>query len=79
MSETTFRYFETGSTDPYYNLAFEEYVFDHFEEGDILILWQNDNTVVIGKNQITAQQVNAPFIEAHKVTVVRRVTGGGAV
>jgi len=79
MSETTFRYFETGSTDPYYNLAFEEYVFDHFEEGDILILWQNDNTVVIGKNQITAQQVNAPFIEAHKVNVVRRMTGGGAV
>ena len=79
MSETTFRYFETGSTDPYYNLAFEEYVFDHFEEGDILILWQNDNTVVIGKNQITAQQVNAPFIEEHKVNVVRRMTGGGAV
>ena len=79
MSETTFRYFETGSTDPYYNLAFEEYIFDHYTEGDDLILWQNDNTVVIGKNQITAQQVNAPFIEAHGVNVVRRMTGGGAV
>ncbi len=79
MGKTHFRYFETGSTDPYYNLAFEEYLFDHFLQDSILMLWQNDRTVVIGRNQITQQQVNIPFIEAHRINVVRRMTGGGAV
>ena len=76
---TGFLYFETGSTDPYYNLAFEDYIFENYRTGDILILWQNDNTVVIGKNQITDQQINREFIEEHHVNVVRRMTGGGAV
>ncbi len=72
-------YFETGSTDPYYNLAFEEVVFETCREGDSLILWQNANTIVIGQNQITEQQINRPFVEAADVNVVRRMTGGGAV
>ena len=48
-------YIETGSTDPCYNLAFEEYVLKNRTEGDWLMLWQNDNTVVVGLNQ-TAQE-----------------------
>ena len=46
-------YFETQSTDPAYNLAFEEYILTHFREGNILILWQNENAVIIGRNQNT--------------------------
>lgn len=72
-------YLETGSTDPAYNLAFEEYVLTHRRDGDYLILWQNDNTVVIGQNQNTAAEINRAFVEEHGVHVVRRTTGGGAV
>ena len=72
-------YLETGSTDPAYNLAFEEYVLTHRMDGDYLILWQNDNTVVVGQNQNTAAEINHAFVEAHGVHVVRRTTGGGAV
>lgn len=72
-------YLETGSTDPCFNLAFEEYVLEHRREGDWLILWQNANTVVVGLNQNTAEEINADFVAAHGVTVVRRMTGGGAV
>ena len=72
-------YLETGSTDPAYNLAFEEYVLTHRMDGDYLILWQNDNTVVVGQNQNTAAEINRAFVEAHGVHVVRRTTGGGAV
>ena len=46
-------YLETGSTDPYYNLAYEEWVLTHLTEGEYLILWQNDNAVIIGKYQNT--------------------------
>lgn len=72
-------YLETKSTDPYYNLAFEEYVLTHRTEGDYLLLWQNDNTVVVGRNQNTAEEINADFVEKYRINVVRRSTGGGAV
>ena len=72
-------YLETGSTDPFYNLAFEEYVLTHRQEGDYLLLWQNNNAIVIGQNQNTEAEINRAFVEAHKIHVVRRSTGGGAV
>ena len=78
MSRTTF-YLETGSTDPRYNLAFEEYVLTHRTEGDYLLLWQNDNTIVIGQNQNAEAEINRSFVEEHHICVVRRMTGGGAV
>ena len=72
-------YIETGSYDPCYNLAFEEYLLKNKTDGDWLMLWQNANTVVIGLNQNTAEEINAAFVDAHGITVVRRTTGGGAV
>ena len=73
------RYLETGSTDAAYNLAFEQYVLENVTRGNVLILWQNDNTVVIGQNQNAAQEVNLPFVRENGIRVVRRLTGGGAV
>ena len=70
---------ETGSTDPAYNLAFEEYILNHRLKGDYLLLWQNDNAVIIGQNQNTSEEINEDFIREHKIRVVRRMTGGGAV
>lgn len=73
------KYLETNSVDPYYNLAYEEWVLTHFTEGEYLILWQNDNTIVIGCNQNTLEEINAAFVREHNINVVRRTTGGGAV
>ena len=74
-----FRYLETGSLDPCYNLALEQYILENRREGDWLLLWQNANTVVIGLNQNAAEEINRNFVEEHGITVVRRMTGGGAV
>ena len=49
------------SSDAYYNLAAEEYLIDHFDE-DIVMLWRNDNTVVIGKNQNTIEEINKEYM-----------------
>ena len=72
-------YLETGSQDPFYNLAFEEYVLAHRREGEYLLLWQNDNTIVIGQNQNAEAEINRAFVEKHGIHIVRRTTGGGAV
>lgn len=72
-------YLETHSTDPYYNLAFEEYILQNHMEGDFLLLWQNENTIVVGQNQNTEAEINHAFVKAHGIHVVRRTTGGGAV
>ena len=72
-------YLETGSLDPAYNLAFEEYVLTRRLTGEYLILWQNDSTVVIGRNQNAEEEINRAFVERHHVRVIRRETGGGAV
>ena len=72
-------YLETGSVDPAYNLAFEEYVLQNLRQGDILILWQNANSVIVGRNQNAEAEINRAFVEEHGIKVVRRNTGGGAV
>ena len=72
-------YLETGSQDPFYNLAFEETVLRSRRSGEYLLLWQNDNTIVIGQNQNAEGEINRAFVEAHLIHVVRRTTGGGAV
>ena len=59
-------YIESDSKDPYFNLALEEYVFEKMDrEQEYFMLWQNDNTIVVGKYQNTAQEINpeeAPYI-----------------
>ena len=72
-------YMETGSQDPAFNLAFEESVLTNRREGSYLLLWQNDNTIVIGQNQNAEAEINRTFVEEHGIHVVRRTTGGGAV
>ena len=73
------QYLETGSQNPFYNLAFEEFVLKCRTEGNYLLLWQNDNTIVVGQNQNAEAEINRSFVEEHGIRVVRRTTGGGAV
>lgn len=74
------KYIESTSTNPYFNLALEEYVFDKLPKGDsYFMLWQNANTIVIGKYQNTAEEINQTYVEENNIKVVRRLSGGGAV
>jgi len=72
------KFIRLESKDPYYNLAVEEYLFENIDE-DIFMLWQNDKTVVIGKNQNAYAEVNLPFAKENNIHIARRITGGGAV
>lgn len=71
---------ENPSTDPPFNLAFEEYVHRRLPtENDYLVLWQNAPAVIVGRFQNTIEEVNQDYVDGHGVAVVRRRSGGGAV
>ena len=73
-------YLDLYTTDPAFNLAAEEYVFDYLPKDRMYVmLWQNDNAIIIGKHQNTYAEINTPFVAEHGIKVVRRLSGGGAV
>jgi lipoate-protein ligase A len=71
-------YIVDHSTDPWWNLAAEEYLFKNFRE-PVFRLWQNENAIIIGLHQNAYAEINRDFVRANNIKVVRRMTGGGAV
>lgn len=74
------RYLINKRTNPYMNLALDEYAMEHIDVGeDYFFLWQNEPSIIIGKNQNAVEEVNQAFVDERKIHVARRVSGGGAV
>ena len=74
------RAIQSPSTDPRFNLALEQYIFDQMPRNrSYLMLWRNDRTIVVGKHQDTFAEINADYVRANQIQVVRRLSGGGAV
>jgi lipoate-protein ligase A len=77
MSETII--FKSNSFDPWYNLAVEEFLLDTVRDQFILYLWQNRDTIVIGKNQNPWKECRAGMLEKDSGYLARRLSGGGTV
>lgn len=73
-------YIPNDSVNPYYNLAFEEYVLRNLDpEEDYVLLWRNSPAIIVGKFQNTIEEINTRFVKEKDIKVVRRMSGGGAV
>ena len=73
-------YIESPATNPHFNLALEQFVFDRLDKRhNYFMLWRNDNAIIVGKHQNTVAEINAPYVKEHNIRVVRRLSGGGAV
>jgi len=68
----------SNSTDPFFNLAADEYLLKNSRE-DYLILGINDRCAVIGKHQAAHRETDTRFIQENDIPVVRRISGGGTV
>jgi lipoate---protein ligase len=67
-------------TNPYLNLAYEDWMMDQIKDDEILFyLWQNQHTVVIGKNQNAFKECKVAELESDGGKLARRSSGGGAV
>lgn len=74
------RYLRNPNTDPYYNMAFDEYCLESLPiDEPVFYLWQNRPAVIVGFNQEVNTEVHLEYLRDHDIALVRRVTGGGAV
>ena len=74
------KFLRNTSTDPHFNMSFDEYCLQRLpSDDDVFYLWQNRPSVIIGHNQDAEREVNLDYLRRNGIVLARRVTGGGAV
>ena len=66
------------NNSPHFNLALEEYFLAR-SDIEVVMLWRNSSSVIVGRNQNTLEEVNLDYVRERNIPVVRRLSGGGAV
>lgn len=66
------------STDPFFNLAAEEYLVKNIDD-EVFMIWENSDCLVVGKHQNAVAEINFPFVWKNNIPVIRRISGGGTV
>lgn len=69
---------KNSNTDPYFNLAAEEYILKTFKD-DCFMLWRSKPSIVVGKHQNALAEINYDFVKKNNIDVIRRLSGGGTV
>ncbi|MEI6349379.1 MAG: lipoate--protein ligase [Bacteroidota bacterium] len=69
---------ESKSNNPYFNIATEDYLLHQFSE-DVFFLYIDEPSVICGKHQNALAEINVNYVDNQKISVVRRLSGGGTV
>ncbi len=69
---------ERPQTDPYFNIAAEEYLLKNLYD-DCFMLWQNEPSIIVGKHQNTLAEIDFHLARQKNIPVIRRISGGGTV
>lgn len=80
MEKRPLKIFLSDTFDPWFNLATEDWIFREMDpEQQVLFLWRNSETVVIGRFQNPWTECYTSLMEKDGVKLARRQSGGGAV
>jgi lipoate-protein ligase A len=71
-------FIERPETNPYFNIAAEEYILKNTID-NVVMIWQCEPAVIIGKHQNTLTEVNFELTNELDIPVIRRISGGGTV
>lgn len=71
-------FIDNQSRDGAYNHALEEYLIKNLKR-ELFMIWQNDNTVLLGRNQNPYKEVNWDYMNETQAKLVRRPSGGGCI
>jgi lipoate-protein ligase A len=66
-------------TNPYYNMALDEYCLSKFSDRTFFYLWRNEPSIILGCNQDIYKEVDLDYCKDNGIKLVRRCTGGGMV
>ena len=73
-------YIKCDSTDACFNFALEKYAMDELDAAkEYFMFWRTTPTLMTGRYQNTLSEINMPFAKAHRINIVRRITGGGTI
>lgn len=80
-SKVNYTVYLSQSHDVYTNLALEDWIYAHvdFSQQQLLMLWQNNPCVVIGRHQNPWMEANLPYLHQQGISMARRNSGGGCV
>lgn len=73
------KYIKTNWENPYYNMAFEEYLINEMPADDYVFFYIHKPSIIVGKHQNTIEEINKSFVDDNGIIVSRRLSGGGAV
>lgn len=77
---TRYIYAQSNSYDPYFNLALEKFLFDNVHSDEVIFyLWQNEKTIVCGRNQNVYKECNLTNLKNLGGHAAKRLSGGGCV
>lgn len=73
-------YIDGDSYLPHENIGYEEWLIKNAKKGQVVLyLWQNEGTIVIGRNQNPWLECDVKKIKEDQIHLIRRLSGGGAV
>ncbi len=73
-------YIDTKSTDVYYNFGCEYYFAkEKIFKDTVFLFWRTSPTLMVGKYQNVAEEINLSFAKANDIKIVRRMSGGGTI